>query len=139
MEAEQRIIPTYLKSKIPSTLSWPLGAQELSSALAGAPQFEELKISFDYYMSDKAGLRYWPWMELIKFEYVKHANSLSTSRRSIEKKDLERKWRICIAPVSRNDRKRMHDLLLLELPLAVTWLKKEQSREAVGRTSFRII
>jgi hypothetical protein len=47
MEQEQ-IIPTRHRSRIPYTLSYPIGAKAISVALAGVPQFAELKIEFSF-------------------------------------------------------------------------------------------
>lgn len=46
---EQEIIPTRYKSKIPHTLSYPIGAKVISAALLGVPQFSELSIEFRYW------------------------------------------------------------------------------------------
>jgi hypothetical protein len=48
MEQEQ-IVPTRYKSKIPHTLSYPVGAKVISAALLGVPQFSELSIEFRYW------------------------------------------------------------------------------------------
>ncbi len=40
------MIPTRYKSKLPKTLSWPLGAQAISACLAGAPHVADLSLSF---------------------------------------------------------------------------------------------
>jgi hypothetical protein len=42
------MIPTRRKSKIPSFLSFPLGAKVISQALAGVPQVEALAIEFRF-------------------------------------------------------------------------------------------
>jgi hypothetical protein len=43
---ENELIPTYCKDKLPKDLSYPLGAQEISRALTGIPQHDELKLWF---------------------------------------------------------------------------------------------
>jgi len=48
MEQEQ-IIPTQHKSKIPHTLSYPIGAKAISEALWGVPQFPELTVHFSFW------------------------------------------------------------------------------------------
>ena len=40
------MIPTRYKSKLPGDLSYPLGAQAVSEALAGVPQFDALTLTF---------------------------------------------------------------------------------------------
>jgi hypothetical protein len=44
-----RLIPTTYKSKIPQGFSYPLGAEIISEALAGVPQYEQLSIRFSSY------------------------------------------------------------------------------------------
>ena len=48
MEGE-KIIPTQYKSKIPHSLSYPVGAEAISEALRGVPQFPELSVHFSYW------------------------------------------------------------------------------------------
>jgi hypothetical protein len=139
MDATQALIPTRYKAKIPSLASWPIGAQEISDALLGVPQFNELEVTFSFYMTNKTALEHWPWMEVMRFEYVKTANSLSVSYEMIQRGYLERRWSITVSAVPRAERKRFHDLLLLELPKAAEWLSANQSRQAMGRLSFKII
>jgi hypothetical protein len=43
---QERIIPTGFRSKIPHTLSYPVGAKIASEALHGVPQFADLTIEF---------------------------------------------------------------------------------------------
>ena len=43
------MIPTRSKSKLPKTLSYPLGAEAISVALAGAPHVDEFDLSFRDY------------------------------------------------------------------------------------------
>jgi hypothetical protein len=139
MDATKALIPTQYKTKIPSLVSWPIGAQEISDALLDVPQFSELKITFSFYMTNKTALKHWPWMEVMRFEYVKTANSLSVSDDMIQRGYLERRWSITVSAVPRDQRKRLHDLLLVELPKAAKWLSDNQSRQAMGRLSFKII
>jgi hypothetical protein len=46
MDAVRQIIPTRLKAKISHELSFPIGAEKLSSALLGVPQFMKLSLHF---------------------------------------------------------------------------------------------
>jgi hypothetical protein len=124
MQGKTRIIPTTYKAKIPSTVSWPIGAQELSDVLAEVPQFEELRLSFSFYMTQKAALNHWPWMEVMRFDY---------------RKWTEREWAISVSAIPRSERKRLHDALVQELPKASRWLVQHHARQAMGRLSFKII
>ena len=40
------IIPTVSRSKIPSSLSYPVGAEAISAALALTPQLPEIRLNF---------------------------------------------------------------------------------------------
>ena len=139
MQSVTRILPTTYRAKIPSTTSWPIGAQELSDALADVPQFEELRLSFSFNMTQKAGLNQWPRMVIAQFGYWKGANALSVSNDMIDRKHLERQWEVSISAVPRSERKRLHDAFLQELPKASAWLSQHHTRQAVGRLSFKII
>jgi len=139
MQGTTRIIPTTYRAKIPSTTSWPIGAQELSDALADVPQFEEIRLTFSFYMTQKAMLNHWPSMDVVRFVYRKGANALSASNDMIERGHLERQWSISISAVPRFERKRLHDTLLQELPKARAWLTLHHTRQAVGGLSFKII
>ena len=45
-ETQQIVIPTLSKAKISRYLSYPIGAEHISEALASVPQFAELKLLF---------------------------------------------------------------------------------------------
>ncbi len=49
------MIPTRYKSKIPSTVSYPLGAKAISDALTGVPQEELLTIEFWFWKFARHG------------------------------------------------------------------------------------
>ena len=138
MQTTAKIIPTKLKSKIPRTLSWPLGAEEISTAFAMAPQFEELMITFNYFNLERTALHHWPSMELFKVEY-RRLSGLSIPHAAIERGGLERSWNIRVAPVLRAERKRMHDQLVMKLPEAAKWLEYHKGRHAAGRISFSVV
>jgi hypothetical protein len=50
------------------------GVYERSDALTAVPQFDELRMSFGFYMTKKASLTHWPWLEVIRFDYPKGSN-----------------------------------------------------------------
>lgn len=47
--AEGRIIPTRNKNRVPRALSYPIGAEAISKALADVPQFDELSLEFRFW------------------------------------------------------------------------------------------
>lgn len=49
------IVPTLSRAKISSNLSYPIGAEQISAALAAAAQFPNLKLHF--YSGFESGLR----------------------------------------------------------------------------------
>jgi hypothetical protein len=76
VEVEQKqIIPTRYKSKLSSTLSWPIGAEELSAALKDVPQFAELESTFYFRgAKDIAQAETTAWMTLLKIADARCAN-----------------------------------------------------------------
>ena len=54
MEVDQKlIIPTLLRAKIARSLSYPIGAEQISAALAATPQFAELKLRFSRFYGEQ--------------------------------------------------------------------------------------
>jgi hypothetical protein len=104
MERRTKVIPSGRKSKIPATLVWPVRAQEVSAALMGVPQFDELALSFQFHQNDLLAFQ-WTWMTLLRVNYSKYDRSFSNSRDMIEHGWLDRRWRIVITPVLRSEAK----------------------------------
>jgi len=130
MEPTANLIPTKWKSKLYSTLSCPLGAQEISSALAGVPQFDDLELAFSNYWGTH-GHQDSSRTLLFRAEYIKRDNFLSMSHSMIERGSLEPHWELTVGAVPRTHRKTLHDRMLLELPTVSAWLKANQSKQTL--------
>ncbi len=110
MEQEQ-IIPTRgKKSRIPPTLSYPIGAKEISEALLGVPQLGELEIHFWYYrwIRDLEAGKSYPIIQV---------------RYSGPRFRLGAPWEIRVDPVPRNLLHVVHTKIVAEaLPAIRLWL-----------------
>jgi hypothetical protein len=51
---EIAVIPTQYKTKLPHTLSYPLGAEALSAAFTDVPQFSDMTVRFWFYSKKTA-------------------------------------------------------------------------------------
>ena len=93
----ERLIPTRSKSKLSSTLAYPVGAQSISEALVTVPQFEQLELWFTdnrYKVADTIGN-----LPIVAGRYVKHNLGLSASHRLDESGAYGPKWEIQIYTV----------------------------------------
>jgi hypothetical protein len=121
-------LPTLFKRKIPSTLSYPIGAERISQALASVPQYDDIGLEFWYY--SKAPRRAEP-IEFLKAEY----NTLRFSETM--KWSL---WTVRIQPVPREARHLVQQHILQEgLPAIAEWLCQRAglNRRGSDRLVFR--
>jgi len=128
---ELLLIPTRYKRKLPNTLSYPLGAEALSIAFAGVPQFSDLGVTFSFYSRLNA-LKSTIY-QVINIHYSRSAMDLTTGKTALEYGWLEKKWEITVGAVPRDRRYFIKGLLEREaLPLARTWLIEKGDCEEVG-------
>jgi hypothetical protein len=124
------MIPTRLKARLPRQLSYPVGAEAISEALAGAPHVEAFSVTF----WDEA---VWPASEfrrllLERLPYkVMTAEYQPTRKPGISASDhmvqigwYDEKWELSVYPV-RSEFRQLANRLLREvgLPAIVTWLR----------------
>ena len=138
MERETKLIPSGYKSKIPKTLVWPVRAQEMSAALAGVPQFDELNLKFRFYQSDLSAFQ-WTWMTLLRVDYSRHDRGFSSSRSMIERGWHNRNWSIVITPVPSSEAKIIRDHLLPALPKVAEWLTRNNTLQTLGKKSVLVV
>jgi len=123
MEQEQEpIIPTRHKSKIPHTLSYPVGAKAISDALRGVPQFDQLIVHFRFWnqLARHHGTSI-PY-EVIGALYSGPLRFLSGSR-SIEEQSHDPRWVISVHAVPRSIRHEIQAKVVAEaLPAIRSWL-----------------
>ena len=100
MELEQQfVIPTVSRAKISQKLSYPVGAESISVALASVPQLVEIRLHF-YSWSDH-GLRRGHY-EFLRVEYLNNVRPLQEwPIRSLYKRPAQGRWEIVVQPVPR--------------------------------------
>ena len=127
------MIPTRYKSKLPRTLSYPIGAEAISAALAGAPHAEEFVLGF----SDRV---VWPVSEFQRLlrerlpyrvfvaQYRPETKpGYSAPQSLIEGGWYDCKWELHVYPVLREWRHLVNRLLREQgLPAVVEWLRSSQ-------------
>ena len=111
MEDVKRIlIPTLSKTKISRNLSYPIGAEHISAALASTVQLPRLKLHF--YSGFDIGLRRGHY-EFLRVEYL---NSASPAEKwpisSLWKRPPQWQWEIVVQPVPRVFRHRIKQYIL---------------------------
>ena len=125
------LIPTRFKSKIPHTLSYPIGAEAISSALKDVPQFADLALQF------------WLWKFLhpdrthvytvLVLSYARAPQSLTSGEHDLKYGRLEPRWTIMVRPVPRKRRYLIKTKLEEEaLPFARRWLMETGIRDEIG-------
>lgn len=125
---EQTLIPTLSKAKIASNLSYPIGAELISSALASSLQFHELGLHF-YSWSDH-GLRRGHY-EFLRIEYLNNAKPAKQwPITSLYKRPPQHRWEVVVQPVPRLSRHAIREYIIgSALPHIGRWL--------VERTNLR--
>jgi hypothetical protein len=140
MKTESQLIPTRYKSKLASTLGWPIGAEELSVALATVPQFAELSTTFYFRgMRDVETARTSAWMTLMEFQYRRREKRIFDPENTLASSILGRHWEITVHPVLRERRKKLRDGILLQLPKVASWLTERQSLRVIGKSVLLVV
>ena len=120
-DVQQIVIPTLSKAKISHTLSYPIGASDVSSALSSAVQLPELKLHF--YSGFDIGLRSGHY-EFLRVEYLSNTTSASEWPIShLYQRPPQFRWEIIVQPVPRLLRNRIKQYILNSaLPQILQWL-----------------
>ena len=130
----QKLIPTLHKSKISHLLSYPVGAETVSTALYGVPQFNKLILRF-FFWSDNE-LRRGNY-EFIRIEYRNRYQSKEWTRLGLHGRTEQYRWEIVVHPVPRVFRNRVHDLAISEaLPAIREWLEAHAVLDRQGTYIF---
>jgi hypothetical protein len=119
----EQIIPTRYRTRIPHTLSYPVGAKAISEALIGVPQFGELAAEF------------WFWNQLarhhgtatpyrvMQVQYSGPKRFFSASKSMEEKGHYSPSWKIIVDAVPRSLRHLIQGKIIAEvLPSIRAWL-----------------
>jgi len=106
MQLEQQfVIPTASRVKISQRLSYPVGAEALSLALASVPQLVEIRLHF-YWWSDH-NLRSGHY-EFLRVEYLNNVRPLQEwPIWNLYKRPAQGRWEIVVQPVPRTVRHRV--------------------------------
>ena len=129
------IIPTGFKSKLPQALSYPIGAEILSAAFAGVPQFDLLNVDFFFYSKMRPEVvGNYPVLEL---RYWRGAKTIHTRPEQLENGVMKRSWSIMVRPVPRVRRHLIRTQLTdAALPAARAWL--DRNAGCVGEGSLEL-
>jgi hypothetical protein len=124
------MIPTRYKAKLPSDLSYPLGAKETSEALAGVPQYDLLHLWF----SDRPVFRASAFRSVLdagspytifEVRFTKMEPGHGASRAMIAAGHYDKQWQLHVYPVRRQQRRAAHEALLRDaMPAAREWLSR---------------
>lgn len=114
--ADDTIISTSNRFRISGELSYPIGAEAISEALRGVPQFDALSICF-YHGDGPSPKSFREAVARGEFLQVFSANY------QIEKGWFEEKWGLWVLPVLREDKRAVREALLaVGLPRVRAWL-----------------
>ena len=124
------MIPTQFKSKLPKTLSWPLGAEAISAGLGGAPHATECSLWFSSSPVWRASefqqmLREARPYPVLVAEYRPAIRMPYSASKAMEAEGFyDAKWQIHVNPVPRTWRSTVGALLREKgLPAVVEWLR----------------
>lgn len=139
-------IPTKYRSKLSKDLSYPLGAEIISEAFAGVPQFESLSLSFSPYGSifssgvEKTRRHIEPY-KIFEVEMHHHLKGLTSPNRFIEEGFYDENWEIHVYPVPAELKSAAKRLLLDKgLPQAKQWCEKPRTETwKTGRKCFQVL
>jgi hypothetical protein len=99
MEDVQQIIPTLSRTKVSRNLSYPVGAELVSAALAASVQFPMLKLHF--YKGIGSGLQRGHY-EFLRVEYLNEATPAEEwPIVTLYKRPPQYRWEIVVQPVPR--------------------------------------
>lgn len=120
--------PTEHKSKIPHSLSFPIGAERISEALQDVPQSKALSISLFHYGRAHRPNEPVSLYPVLEAQYSYSRPNLSSSNAMIESGWFRPKWRLTVRPVPREKKNAVKQLLLVEgLPRVRSWLLRHAS------------
>jgi hypothetical protein len=124
------MIPTQHKSSIPMTLSWPVGAQAISLALADAPHATEFSLWFSDSPDGPASAfqrlirESQPYAILVARYKPPSRPGYSGAACMVERGWYEAKWELRVIPVLRSLRAVAASVLLHQgLPEVIKWLR----------------
>jgi hypothetical protein len=127
------MIPTRYRSKLPKSLSYPVGAELISTALAGSAHIASLSVRFCSHAVEPASRfqrilsERLPYRSFLAEYDPARKPGLSAADFMIERGWYEERWELTVYPVLREFRHTANQLLRDQgLPAVVTWLGKAE-------------
>ncbi len=138
------LIPTQHKDKLPQGFSYPIGAKELSEALADAPQHALMALSFHdrdtFWASEfKDRIKKKGTIKVIEIEYCRSHAYPGAPQYFVESGHFEPKWKICVYALPSEHRHDVNTALIeLAMPVYKEWLQELGNLDAytLHRKSF---
>jgi len=121
-DSGRNIIPTITRAKLARHLSYPIGAEHISAALASSAQLPEIKLHFFVQHFDR-GLHKSHY-EFLRVEYLKDARPAEKWPISgLYWRPTQSQWEVVVQPVPRVLRHRIKQYIVdSALPLIAIWL-----------------
>lgn len=125
---EMKLIPTRNKSKLPKSMSYPLGAKEISEALAEVPQYNELSVTFidrSTFWASKfnESIKNKEQIQVVEINYTRLKGGISTPKKWLEEGYPYSGWNIKIYAVPKENRHQANAALkAIVLPRLKEWL-----------------
>ena len=118
---QQVLIPTLSRAKISRNLSYPIGAEQASAALASTAQLPQLKLHF--YSGFDIGLRSGHY-EFLRVEYLNEARPTQEwPITNLYNRPPQHRWEVVVQPVPRLLRHRIKQYIRdSALPQIACWL-----------------
>jgi hypothetical protein len=124
--AAQYLVPTTRKSRISHLLSWPIGAEKLSLALASVPQLRLLSLEF---VQDWYDRMHFPRYPVLSTVYLHN----EVPFKSVTGESVSTEWLVRVHPVGRQFRHRIQEHILAEeLPVAAKWFRERATLCLLG-------
>ena len=137
------IIPTFSRAKIPKNLSFPVGAEAISGALASVAQFQELRLIFyssKFAIGVRSGRYEFRAYEFLRVEYLNNAKpGEAWPILSLFPRPPQARWEIVVQPVPRVLRHKINQYLVeFALPEVQRWLmeRTQLSRQGSDLLAF---
>ena len=132
------MIPTKFRTKIPQSLSYPIGAELLTEALRDVPQLDQLTVAFFHYLRSNKTSNTLPVIEGL---YQNFDVTLGTPKSFIARGMCDETWELTVRPVPREQKSVVKRLLLEEgLPKLAEWLSAERTPAWLhGAKNFTIL
>jgi hypothetical protein len=110
------MIPTSYKSKISTKLSWPIGAEKISEAFEGLPQFSDFLLSFRGYEQNNVFKQ-----DDIRVMTIEYSFRRPKSESMVRLGYGAPKWSISIYPVPKELKHLVKELLTQHFPQLYKW------------------